>query len=153
MRSTALVVLGVLLGGSPAFADDVPPQCTAVATVPADAKAKVTAIAAKVSLATCGAMVRFGALKLAPDDASIAALTKAAQPSFDLLDAVIKSNDATYAPIAQKARADLLLSMAVRMRNTIPPVTPSTVGPALVEHDKQHAELEPKIKPWLDQAK
>jgi len=42
--------------------------------------------------------------------------------------------------------------MAVRMRNSIAPITMQTVGAALQEHDAAHAAIEPKIKPWLDQA-
>ena len=146
-------VCTVLAGGSVALAQPaVPDQCKDVATVPPDAKTPGPALAAKVALATCGAEVRMAALKLAPDDASIQALTGAAQPSIDLLNEVIKGGDGTYSAMATKARADLFASMAVRMRNSIPPITMDTVGQALADHDKAHADLEPKIKPWLDQA-
>jgi hypothetical protein len=130
----------------------VPAQCTPVAAVPADAKIPVPGLAAHIALATCGAEVRFGALRLTPDDASIKALSDAAKASFDLLDQVTAQADTTFTPLAAKARADLLVSMAVRMRNSIPPITMTTVGQALIDHDKAHADLEPKIKPWLDQA-
>lgn len=136
----------------PIDAASIPSQCSAVATVPTDAKIATPSLAARVALATCGAETRFAALKLAPDDASIQALTDAAKPSFDLLDAVTATGDTTFTPLAQKARADILISMAVRMRNSIPPITMTTVGQPLADHDKAHAELEPKIKPWLDQA-
>jgi hypothetical protein len=136
----------------PIDTSSVPAQCSPVATVPADAKIPVPSLAAHIALATCGAGVRFGALKLSPDDASIKALSDAAKASFDLLDEVTATNDATYAPMAAKARADILVSMAVRMRNSIPPITMTTVGQPLIDHDKAHAELEPKIKPWLDKA-
>lgn len=157
MRSILFAVL--MCGSSVAVADtmapmgDIPSQCTAVATVPADATIQTPAIAARIALATCGASVRFAALKLTPDDAGIAAITKAAQPSLDLLDAAIKAADPTLTPIATKAKADLMVSMAVRMRNSIPPITMTTVGQPLQDHDKAHADLEPKIKPWLDAAK
>ncbi len=159
-----LVVAGLLLSGStlalaqpaalPAAIDpsSVPPACQAVATVPADAKIATPHLAARIALATCGANARFAALKLTPDDAGLKAISDAAKPSFDLLDEVIKANDPTLSPIAQKARVDLLISMAVRMRNSIAPVTMTTVGAPLAEHDQAHQGLEPKIKPWLDQA-
>src|SRR5881409_1300714 len=89
----------------------IPAQCQGVATVPPDAK-----------IATPG----LAALKLTADDAGIKALSDAAKPSLDLLDEVIKANDATLSPIANKARADLMVSMAVRLRNSIPPVTMQT---------------------------
>ncbi len=131
----------------------VPPPCAAVATVPADAKIQLPALSARIAAATCGAEVRFGQLKLTPDDAGIKAISDAAKPSFDLLDEVIKTGDAQATPIATKAKADLYASMAVRLRNSIPPITMQTVGAPLQEHDQAHAALEPKIKPWLDQAK
>lgn len=76
----------------------------------------------------------------------------AAKPSLDLYDDAIRANDATLTQIATKARADLLIGMAVRMRNSIPPATMQTVGQPLADHDRAHAELEPKIWMWLDQA-
>jgi hypothetical protein len=162
MRALLMIVTGIGLSGSAvAFADSsmppidpasVPSACSAVAAVPADATIPQPAIEARIALASCGAQERFGAIKLTPDDAGMAALTAAAKPSFDLLDAAIAAGDATWTPIAQKARADLFQSMAVRMRNSIPPITMQTVGQALADHDAAHAALEPKIKPWLDQA-
>jgi hypothetical protein len=136
----------------PLDASGIPAQCSGVATVPADAKIAIPALSAHVALATCGAEMRFNALKLTPDDASMKSLSDAAKASFDLLDQVVATNDPTYAAMAQKAHANILISMAVRMRNSIPPITMTTVGQALIDHDKAHADLEPKIKPWLDQA-
>lgn len=124
-------------------------ECKEVAAVPADAAIGAPALAAKISLASCGAGVRFAALKLAADDASIRALSEAAKPSLELLDAVVAANDATLSPIAAKVKAGLLVGMAVRLRSSIPPVTMAN----LAEHDRAHAELEPKIKAWLDAGK
>lgn len=163
MRFGLVIAGSLLLGTSLALAQptampapidpgSIPAACQGVATVPADAKIATPALAARIALATCGANARFAALKLTPDDAGLKALSDAAKPSFDLLDEVIKANDATLSPIAQKARVDLLVSMVVRMRNSIPPITMQTVGAPLAEHDQAHAALEPKIKPWLDAA-
>jgi hypothetical protein len=124
-------------------------DCAAVGTPPASATTPQPALSAKISLALCQAENSFGALQLAPDDASIKAMSSAAAPSLGLLDQVIQSGDATYAPIATKAKAGLLVAMAVRMRNSIPPVTATTVGPALAQHDQAHAALEPKLAAWL----
>jgi hypothetical protein len=143
-----MCVSSVALAQPPA----VPDHCKEVASVPADAQTMRPATAAKISLANCGAEARFAELKLAPDDASIQALANAAKPSLDLYDEVIRANDATLALIATRARADLLIGMAIRMRNAIPPITMQTVGQPLADHVRAHAEIEPKIKPWLDQA-
>ena len=164
MRLRLTTLLGTLLCSSaialaqptampPIDPASIPPQCAAVAAVPADAKIPLPALAARVALATCGAESRFATLKLTPDDAGIKAISDAAKASFDLLDEVIKSGDAQVTPIATKAKADIYVSMAVRMRNSIPPITMQTVGAPLIEHDQAHAALEPKIKPWLDSAK
>jgi hypothetical protein len=124
-------------------------DCSAVGTAPASATVPGPGLSAKISLALCQAEASFGALQLAPDDASITAITNAAAPSLQLLDQVIQSGDAVYAPIATKAKAALMVAMAVRMRNSIPPITMTTVGPALAQHDQAHAALEPKIAAWL----
>ncbi|MBV8758611.1 MAG: hypothetical protein JO257_15095 [Deltaproteobacteria bacterium] len=146
-----LVLLSALLL-VPAMASADSTTCKTVSAVPADATDAELQLAAKVSLANCTAEANFAQLKLAPDDASMHALTAAAQPSLDMLDDVIRSDDARMAPIAQAARADLLAGMAVRMRDSIAPVTMDTVGEPLAEHDREHAAIEAKIKPWLDQA-
>ena len=162
MRALLMIVTGIGLSGSAvAMADSslppidpasVPAACSAVAAVPTDATIPQPAIEAHISLASCGAADRFKSLTVTPDDAGLAALTAAAKPSMDLLDAAIAAGDGTWTPVAQKARQDLIASMVVRMRNSIPPITMQTVGPALADHDAKHAALEPKIKPWLDQA-
>jgi hypothetical protein len=161
MRLNFMVFGSLLLGSSLALADgaaplppldagSIPSQCQAVASVPPDAKIATPGLAARVALATCGATARFSALKLTPDDAGMKALSDAAKPSFDLLDEVMKSGDPTWTAMAQKAKADLNVGMAVRMRNSIPAITMQTVGAPLQEHDQAHAALEPKIKPWID---
>jgi hypothetical protein len=157
-----MIVTGIgLLGPAIAAADSamppidpasVPSACAAVSAVPASATIPQPAIEARIGLATCGAGERFKALTLTPDDAGIAAITAAAKPSIALLDAAIAAGDPIWTPVAQRARADLFVSMAVRMRNSIPAITMQTIGKPLQDHDAAHADLEPKIKPWLDQA-
>jgi hypothetical protein len=149
MRSV-LVACGISVS-SVALAQpaEVPDRCKAVASAPASARIERPALGAKLSLATCSAAARFAVLKLTPDDASIKALANAARPSLDLYDEVIRANDPVLTPVARTARANLLLGMAVRMRSSIPPITMQTLAQALANH----AEIELKIKPWLDQAK
>ena len=73
----------------------------------------------------CQAELRFDALTLHPDDASMVRLNEAAKPSFALARSrAIQSHDPALMPVAQKARRDLYVAMAVRMRNSIPPITP-----------------------------
>lgn len=145
------VILSALLL-VPAAAAAQPAQCKDIAAVPTDATDAQLQLAAKISLANCEAEQSFNALTLTPDDASLHALAAAAQPSLDLLDDVIRSGDATMVPIAKAARADLFASMAVRMRDSVAKVDMSTTGEALAEHDREHADIETKIQPWLDQA-
>ncbi len=138
---------------TPATPADVPDACKGVATAPPSATITMPGLVAKVSLAYCGANQRFAALKLATDDASIAALNDAAKPSFALLDEVIQTDDQVATEMARRLRRQLLQSMAVRMRDTIPSITMQTVGQQLADLMKAHDDLEPKIKPWLDTAK
>jgi hypothetical protein len=126
----------------------VPPQCAAVSAVPASAEIPEPALSAKLSLATCEAGLRFDALQLAPDEASMRALYNAAKPSLAMIDEVIHTNDPEYAPRAVQARRDLYIAMVTRMRDSIPPLAPDTVGPALARHDAAHEELERKLTIW-----
>lgn len=146
-----LIILSALLL-APALAAADPATCKDVAAVPKDATDAQLQLAAKISLANCTAEANFAQLTVTPDDAGMRALMAAAKPSFDLLDDVIRSGDAAMVPIAQAARADLLEGMAVRMRDSIPPITMNTVGAPLAEHDREHAQIEAKIQPWLAQA-
>lgn len=145
-----ILFAAVLLAPSLAAAD--PATCKSVSAVPADATESQLQLAAKISLANCTAEASFAQLTVTPDDAGMQALVTAAKPSFDLLDDVIRSGDPTMTPIAQAARADLLDGMAVRMRDSIAPVTMDTVGAPLALHDREHADIEAKIQPWLAQA-
>jgi hypothetical protein len=141
-----------LADSPPPISTDATPSCAALAKVPADAAIPLPAISARVSTASCVAEAKFTALQLKPDDASIAALTAAAKPSIDALDAVIQENDPVMAPIAKLARADLFQGMAVRIRNSITPITMATIGPQLALIEQQHVAIEPKIQAWLAQA-
>ena len=146
MHSTmrSVFVFGGICISSAALAQPtgIPDRCKAIASVPADATTNTPATGAKISLASCGAEARFAELKLTPDDASIQALATAAKPSLDLYDEAIAANDPAWTLIAKQARTDLLLGMAVRMRNSIPRITMQTLGQPLVDHDRAHAELD-----------
>ncbi len=130
----------------------IPQGCAQLAAVPGDAATPRPAIAARISVASCAAMARLSALQLHADDASVTAIADAAKPSLDLYEAAIEQGDVALSPIAKAARADLYQSMAVRLRDAVPSITMTTVGPPLVEHDKAHAFVESKIGPWLEKA-
>jgi len=129
------------------------PSCAAGADIPADAKIDKPAYEAHISFAHCAASVRLQALQgLADDDAGMKAVEGAIDPSIAALDEVIKAGDPQYAIIAEGLKAQLYVAAAVRMRNSIPGITMTTVGEPLADHDRRHQALEPKIKPWLDNA-
>ncbi len=129
------------------------PNCSGVSTIPADAKSDKPAFEAHISFAHCAASTRLAALTNVSDgDDGMKAVQGAIDPSVAVLDEVIKAGDPQYTVIAEALKAQLWVAAAVRLRNSIPPVTPTTVGEPLADHDKRHAALEPKIKPWLDQA-
>ncbi len=146
MSTRVLAAMFAILIPSAAHADD----CAALGTPPASATIPQPAIEAHIAMAMCQAEHNLDALKVTPDDQGIAAMTDATKSSFDMLDDAISKGDAFWSPIATKARAGLHVAMAVRIRNSIPPITATTVGQPLVDHDQAHAALEPKIKPWLD---
>jgi hypothetical protein len=73
---------------------------------------------AQLSLASCLATMRFEALSLTADDASLQALAAAARPALAILDDLMRGDDAAYQIIAAQSKGDLLDAMVVRMRNT-----------------------------------
>lgn len=159
MRSYIVALLAVTSGTamaqklSPIDASKVPGACSALAEVPGDAKIDRPSFEARISAAHCAASVKLQSLQgVNDDDAGMKTVMDAIAPSIAWLDDVIKTGEPQYGLIAESARAQLLVAAAVRMRNTIPPITMTTVGDALADHDKRHAALEPKIKPWLDNA-
>jgi hypothetical protein len=136
------IAVAVIASATPASAD-----CSALAA-PASATEPRPGIAAKISMASCQAEAALAALHITPDDAGAAAIVAATKPSFDLFDAAIQAGDSTLTPIAREARADLLVGMAVRLRASAAPMTMEHLAQATADH----AAIEPKVKPWLDQA-
>jgi hypothetical protein len=159
MRSL-IVTLFALVSGSALAAPNLSPidgksapACSQFAEIPADAKIDKPAYEQHISFAHCAASSKLSALAgLADDDAGMKSVQGAIDPSVAMLDEVIKAGDAQYAIIAEALKAQLWVAAAVRMRNSIPPITMTTVGEPLADHDRRHAALEPKIKPWLDLA-
>jgi len=79
-------------------------------------------------------------------------MSDATRASVALLDVAIAQNDPTLTSVAKQARSALFVAMIVRARNSIPPITMTTVGQPLADHDRAHADLEGRLKPWLDQS-
>jgi hypothetical protein len=153
MRISMVATTLMLLTTASVARADVPDACSAYASPPANAQIKLPANAAKVSLASCTAEAQLAAVKATPDDAGIAAMNAAAAPILALYDAAIAANDPVVTPLAKAAKADLYLGMAVRLRDSIAPITMSTLGADLQALVAQHDALEPKLQPWLASAK
>jgi len=131
----------------------VAPACRHYENVPADAPQRVV-LQAKVSIASCTAMIRLNGAQrtLVAPEASRDALSQAARPVLDMLDDVITAGDPAASILAQAAKANIYDGMAVRLRDTVPPISATTTGEALAQHDRRHAEIEPMLTPWLDHA-
>jgi hypothetical protein len=160
-RWITLTVLGLV--SSTAVADramvpatnmaTLPAPCRTVTWVPGDARTPTPALAAEISGADCMAMINLHALRLSPTKASVDAVDEAMRPSIAMLDAVIQTGSPDLQIIAQHAKADLFSGAAVRLLSTVPPVTPTTVGQALIEHDQQVADMVELVRPLRDQAR
>ena len=111
--------------------------CRTVAGVPDDARTVTPTLEAYVSAADCMAVVRTRALKLTVSQASVDALDVAIRPSIDLLDTVIEQGDVAHQIVAQHAKADIYQGLAVRMMNTVPPLSPKATGQLLKDHAHQ----------------
>lgn len=150
MRISSVLISATLCVPAMATAQPppVPARCQPVSTVPPDAQINRPAMAARIAVANCDAESKFMTLQLTPDDASMRALEAAAQPSLQTLDEIIQSGDPEFAPLAKHARADIYTSMAVRMRNAIPPITMGTARAT----QRAHEDMETRIQPWLQQA-
>ncbi len=145
-----LIILGSLIA-VPAAADTgasfapepshVPKVCGDVSPLPDGARTVVPAFAASMSAASCIAEHEMNALTITDDDASIAALDVAVQPAIAMYDAVIAQGGPSQKIIALHAKGDLYISLAVRMRDTVPPMD-----------RERHEILEDKLATWLTEA-
>ena len=127
----------------------VPPGCRTLEGSPAPTFQ--LQLARRISVATCMAGIQLDAAQRTLHDtgAAIEALGDAVSPSITLLDEVIQVGDPAAAIVAERAKGDLYIALAVRLRNTIPPIDPTTVGIALQKHDDAHAAIEPAVRPWI----
>lgn len=104
----------------------------------------------RISVATCMASVRLGDLRTTQDpQATIDALTAAAMPSMAMLDEVIANGDPAAQVLAQHAKGDLYVGLAVRLRNTVPSVTDFSKPSLMAQHHKQLALVDPTAETWV----
>lgn len=128
----------------------VPPGCRSLERSPAPTMQ--LQLARRISVATCMAGIQLDAAQRTLHNnagAAIQAFGDAVSPSITLLDEVIQFGEPASAIVAERAKGDLYVALAVRLRSTIPPVSPTTVGLALQQHDDAHAAIEPAVRPWL----
>jgi len=118
----------------------------------ANSKARVRALGARVSLASCLADAAMSGLQLIDGEESVLALEEALAPSRGLLDEVLALapvRDAETRLVAQRAIATLYAGAASRMLQTVPPpVDGSDASQAL--RDIRLANVETMITPWRD---
>lgn len=154
----SLMIAAVALAGAPAAAgplthlDDgmVPPQCRKLGHVPTPTQQLV--LQQRISIASCMAGVALDNIQrtIVKPSAGIEPLGNAATPSINLLDEVIAVCDPETAILAQHAKGDIYVSLAVRLRNTVPPDTDVSTPTDLIRHDALRASIEPAVKAWLD---
>ena len=154
MRMIPIVVLGLTTAAyaaplRPYNEGDVPPACRSMEH--GAAPTLQLQLAQRISVASCMASIRLDALRsLGEPGAAIPALANAVAPSIAMLDEVIANGDAGRQIVAEHAKGDLYVGLAVRLRNTVPPIGPLTTGPALKIHDDAHDALEPSARAWVE---
>ena len=146
-------LIPITAAAQPITPTDPEARCADVAQVPIDARSDTPVVAARLSMASCGAQARIQGITLTDDDAGIAVVQAAIEPSLATFDDVAKNADPRFQILAAQARADLLFSSVTRMRASIPSVSAVAKGDELVREDAdrsaRRAALEPKLSPWI----
>ena len=131
-------------------------RCADLAEVPLDALTQTPVIAARLSMASCGAEARLRGVTITDDAAGVALVQVALEPSLATIDDVAKSDDPRWQILAAHARADLLFGTVTRMRASIPPISAVAKGDELIREDAdraaRRAALEPMLAPWIADA-
>lgn len=127
--------------GPPPLPAHLPPGCQPLAAAPPSAKVEGPILAAHLSVASCLAEHALAALTVTPDDASIAAMRQAVAPAEAILDGVIAVGDPYWTLLAEDARRDLAVGLAVRVRTSLAGDDPAA-----------RLALEDRIAPWLADA-
>jgi hypothetical protein len=103
-------------------------------------------VEARISMASCTADVRLRGVPVEAYDEAVA-------PAMTLRDQAIAAGDPALAIVALGIKADLYFGLTVRARNSVPMIDALTVGVALANHDRRHAEVEVAVQPWLGRAR
>jgi hypothetical protein len=127
----------------------IPAECRKLGHAPTPTQDLV--LQQRISIATCMAGVALDKVQrtIVNPSAGIAPLGDAAAPSILLLDEVIAYCDPETAILAQHAKGDIYVSLAVRLRNTVPPDTAVSTRTDLVQHAAIRASIEPAARAWL----
>jgi hypothetical protein len=129
---------------------NVPEECHAHAAIPRSATTDRPELKARISVGNCMATAVLRDVSIADDQASIQRLDDLAQPSLAMFDDVIERGDVDLQIIAQHAKADLLIGLQTRMRNTIPSLGED--GRVLASAPPRRDRLEPRLEPWRSDA-
>jgi hypothetical protein len=127
----------------------VPPQCRKLGHTPTPTQELV--LQQRISIATCMAGVALDNIQrtIVKPSAGIEPLGNAAAPSIRLLDEVIAYCDPGTGIVAQHAKGDIYVGLAVRLRNTVPRDTDASTPTDLVQHRAARASIEPAAQAWL----
>jgi hypothetical protein len=155
---TLLTLASVALLGAPAAANpltrldegNVPAPCRTLARAPAPSQ--LLELERRISVAGCMASVALDGVQrtIKVPSAGIEPLGTAVAPAIHVLDEVIAQGEPTATILALRAKGDLYLSLAVRLRNTVPADTDATPPAGLAQHRAIRASIEPAVRPWLD---
>ncbi len=157
---TVLIFAAIALAGAPAAANPlskldpaaIPPQCRGIAGAPTPTEPLL--LQARISTATCMVGVALDGVQrtIKNPSAGVGPLGDAASPAINLLDEVIAHGDPETTIVAQHAKGDIYVGLAVRLRNTVPGDNDTTPTTVLLQHDAMRATIEPAAKAWLDAA-
>jgi len=130
---------------------EIPERCKTIAKQ-AGAPVLTTALAARISLASCLADAKLLALTgLCDCEDSMLAIDEAMKPSFTLLDEVVAATaDDTQKIIATRAKAEMYTTMTTKMQATLPPPTGGESAVAL--HNARKGLLDGLLGRWRDDA-
>ncbi len=149
-------LIPIAANAQPIGPNDPEASCADVAQVPNDARTDTPALAARLSMASCGAEARLRGVTITDDAAGIAVVQTALEPSLATFDDVARNDDPRFQILAAHARADLLFGAVTRMRASIPSVSAVAKGDELIREDAdraaRRAALEPKLAPWISDA-
>ena len=128
------------------------PQACQPAAKSALAASRNTALAARVSLATCMADRAVEPIALCDCGESVLAVDAAVAPALALLDNVIEVGDPASQVIAEHTEGALYAGFSARLRATLPKVAPGAADAEVTLRDLRKQTLEAQLAPWREAA-